>query len=60
MERLGMARDPARDFTTRIGGQDCGQDWHGLVWIARRAEWPDSPAGISHRNSAVVRATQSA
>ncbi|MEQ9332513.1 GNAT family N-acetyltransferase, partial [Thalassobaculum sp.] len=31
MQRLGMHRDPGRDFTAAWGGGD----WHGLVWTAR-------------------------
>lgn len=34
MARLGMRRDPARDFTARYDGVT---DWHGLVWVARPA-----------------------
>ncbi len=34
MRRLGMRRDPARDFVTAWQG---GKDWHGLVWTARSA-----------------------
>jgi RimJ/RimL family protein N-acetyltransferase len=32
MERLGMHRDPARDFTM---DHDGGGAWHGLVWVTR-------------------------
>lgn len=32
MERLGMRRDPARDFTTRFYGPNARR---GLVWLAR-------------------------
>ena len=31
MGRLGLQRDPARDFTATCGGTT----WHGLVWVAR-------------------------
>lgn len=31
MQRLGMRRDPARDFSHVYGGRP----WHGLVWVAR-------------------------
>lgn len=34
MERLGMTRDPARDFRASFGGQP---EWEGLVWTARPA-----------------------
>jgi RimJ/RimL family protein N-acetyltransferase len=33
MERLGLKRDPTRDFDARYDGHDA---WHGLVWVARR------------------------
>lgn len=32
MERLGMMRDPSRDFTTVFDGT---RIWQGLVWVAR-------------------------
>ena len=31
MERLGMRRDPSRDFDTLYGDTP----WHGLVWVAK-------------------------
>ena len=31
MERLGLKRDPTRDFVARYDGHDA---WHGLVWVA--------------------------
>jgi RimJ/RimL family protein N-acetyltransferase len=31
MDRLGLKRDPARDFVARYDGHD---PWHGLVWVA--------------------------
>jgi RimJ/RimL family protein N-acetyltransferase len=34
MHRLGLRRDPDRDFTTTYDGY--GQ-WHGLVWVAKPA-----------------------
>ena len=37
MQRLGMRRDPDRDFTAAWGGGD----WRGLVWTAR----PDPAPG---------------
>ncbi|MGE3649178.1 MAG: GNAT family N-acetyltransferase [Reyranellaceae bacterium] len=33
MERLGLRRDPARDFTADYPRQ---KGWRGLVWVARR------------------------
>jgi RimJ/RimL family protein N-acetyltransferase len=36
MQRLGLQRDPARDFTARYDNVGL---WQGLVWMAR----PDSP-----------------
>jgi RimJ/RimL family protein N-acetyltransferase len=36
MERLGLTREPTRDFTEI--DSDIGL-WHGLVWIANRADW---------------------
>ncbi len=38
MERLGMRRDPARDFTI---DHDDAAGWHGWVWVAR----PAAPTG---------------
>ena len=32
MDRLGLKRDPARDFVARYDGHDA---WRGLVWSAR-------------------------
>ncbi|OWJ55884.1 GNAT family N-acetyltransferase [Inquilinus limosus] len=34
MARLGLRREPARDFTSIIDGTP----WHGLVWVARAAD----------------------
>jgi hypothetical protein len=31
MARLGLQRDPSRDFTAQL---DEGVSWDGLVWIA--------------------------
>lgn len=36
MARLGMRRDPARDFTAAWGGGD----WHGLVWTTHPNDSP--------------------
>jgi len=33
MARLGLHRDPSRDFTAETEGRA----WHGLVWVARPA-----------------------
>jgi RimJ/RimL family protein N-acetyltransferase len=33
MARLGLSREPSRDFTADFGRGD----WHGLMWVARRA-----------------------
>ena len=33
MRRLGLYRDPSRDFTTTYDGAAA---WHGWVWVARR------------------------
>jgi RimJ/RimL family protein N-acetyltransferase len=44
MERLGMRRDPARDFTTRHYGPGV---WRGFVWVARAdANRADTGPGV--------------
>lgn len=43
MERLGMRRDPARDFTI---DHDDGVAWRGRVWVARRAA-RTGPRGVN-------------
>ena len=37
MARLGLQRDPGRDFTATFDGVG---SWHGLVWVARLARRP--------------------
>ncbi len=36
MTRLGLERDPSRDFTADYDGVGA---WRGLVWVARRVSW---------------------
>jgi RimJ/RimL family protein N-acetyltransferase len=37
MARLGLRRDPSRDFTIEDGRVG---SWRGLVWVARPSDWP--------------------
>ena len=36
MGRLGLARDPSRDFTAQY---DTAPAWRGLVWVARPSDY---------------------